>query len=217
MVDRLQASATATTLRPARESCEGCHWPAVNHDDKVRTKVHYDTDAKNTEVRTKLIVHTGGGEARDKATRGIHWHVEQDVEYVTDDEQKRTIPLGPDHVARTASRPPISMRQPGRPRRDGPEGQAEDGVCGLPQCGRPPVHESGGPVDDAMAKGASTRAFRRSRHARTRSSRSPPALTARDEQVPVFKQIIAEAAPKDVPASSRKTPRRSSRTRCSRS
>ena len=43
----------ATTLRPARDSCEGCHWPAVNHDDKVRTKVHYEADAKNTEVRTQ--------------------------------------------------------------------------------------------------------------------------------------------------------------------
>jgi len=83
---------TATTLRPARDSCEGCHWPEVNHDDKVRTKVHYGDDAKSTETRTRLIVHTGGGEAREKATRGIHWHIDQDVEYVSDDVQKRTIP-----------------------------------------------------------------------------------------------------------------------------
>lgn len=83
---------TATTLRPARDSCENCHWPSVNHDDKVRTKIHYDTDAKNTEQRTRLIIHTGGGEAREKATRGIHWHIDQNVEYVSDDEQKRTIP-----------------------------------------------------------------------------------------------------------------------------
>ena len=92
MITGYKRPLTATTLRPARDSCEGCHWPAVNHDDKVRTKVHYEADAKNTEVRTKLVVHTGSGEAREKATRGIHWHVEQNVEYVTDDEQKRTIP-----------------------------------------------------------------------------------------------------------------------------
>ena len=92
MITGYKRPLTATTLRPARDSCEGCHWPAVNHDDKVRTKVHYEADAKNTEVRTRLIMHTGGGEAREKATQGIHWHVEQNVEYVSDDEQKRTIP-----------------------------------------------------------------------------------------------------------------------------
>ncbi len=82
----------ATTLRPARDSCESCHWPSMNHSDKIRTMVHYEADAKNTEVRTKLVVHTGAGEAREKSTRGIHWHVEQNVEYVSDDLQKRTIP-----------------------------------------------------------------------------------------------------------------------------
>ena len=92
MITGYERPLAATTLRPARDSCEGCHWPAVNHDDKVRTKVHYEADAKNTEVRTRLIMHTGGGVAREKATRGIHWHVEQNVEYVTDDVQKRTIP-----------------------------------------------------------------------------------------------------------------------------
>jgi hypothetical protein len=92
MVTGYQRPLAATTLRPARDSCEGCHWPSINHDDKVRTKIHFEPDEKNTEVRTKLIVHTGSGEAREKATRGIHWHIDQNVEYVTDDVQKRTIP-----------------------------------------------------------------------------------------------------------------------------
>jgi len=83
----------------------------VNHDDKVRTKVHFDSDAKNTETRTRLIVHTGGGEAREKATRGIHWHIEQNLEYVTNDVQKRTIPwVG--SPARMARRRPMSTRRP---------------------------------------------------------------------------------------------------------
>ena len=50
MITGYERPLTATTLRPARDSCEGCHWPSVDHDDKVRTKVHYDTDAKNTET-----------------------------------------------------------------------------------------------------------------------------------------------------------------------
>ena len=92
MITGYKRPLAATTLRPARDSCEGCHWPSVIHDDKVRTKIHFETDPANTEVRTRLIIHTGGGEARERASRGIHWHIEQNVEYVSDDEQKRTIP-----------------------------------------------------------------------------------------------------------------------------
>src|SRR5664279_1965102 len=77
MVTGYKRPLTATTLRPARDSCESCHWPSANHDDKVRTKVHF---------------HTGAGEAREKATKGIHWHIDQNVEYISDDPQKRTIP-----------------------------------------------------------------------------------------------------------------------------
>ena len=92
MITGYKRPLAASTLRPARDNCESCHWPEVNHSDRVRTKVHFDADAKNTETRTRLVVHTGSGEARDKTTRGIHWHIAQNVEFVTDDVQKRTIP-----------------------------------------------------------------------------------------------------------------------------
>ena len=92
MITGYKRPLTATTLRPARDSCEGCHWPDVVHDDKVRTKVHYDTDAE--EHRDAHAAHRAHGRRRGarKATRGIHWHIEQNVEYVSTDEQKRTIP-----------------------------------------------------------------------------------------------------------------------------
>jgi nitrate/TMAO reductase-like tetraheme cytochrome c subunit len=35
MITGYQRPLAATTLRPARDSCESCHWPSVNHDDKV--------------------------------------------------------------------------------------------------------------------------------------------------------------------------------------
>ena len=46
----------SSTLRPARDSCEACHWPEVRHSDTVRTKVRYDTDAKSRESRTTLVM-----------------------------------------------------------------------------------------------------------------------------------------------------------------
>ena len=87
----------STTLRPARESCELCHWPAVFHDDKVRDIHHYAEDEKSTETTTRLIVHTGGGsstwsDASKGRGKGIHWHVENPIYFIATDPQRQHIP-----------------------------------------------------------------------------------------------------------------------------
>ena len=82
----------AKSLRPARDSCEACHWPSARHADTVRTKLHYGTDAKSMETRTTLVMHTGVGEVREGSAKGIHWHVAQDVTYVATDATKQKIP-----------------------------------------------------------------------------------------------------------------------------
>ena len=95
------------SLRPARESCEACHWPEARHDDTIRTKYRYGADAKSTEGKTTLQMHTGSGPALasgDKditpqlrpggaVAKGIHWHIAQDVEYVALDPMKQKIAL----------------------------------------------------------------------------------------------------------------------------
>ncbi len=97
---------TTHSLRPARESCEACHWPESRHDDTIRYKYRYGTDPKSTQGRTTLQMHTGAGPAlnSDKeitpqlrpggaVAKGIHWHIAQDVEYVALDPQKQKIAL----------------------------------------------------------------------------------------------------------------------------
>jgi len=79
-------------MRPANESCERCHWPASFHNDSVHEIKHYAADATSTETRTYLIMHTGGGTAREGRGKGIHWHIENLVRYITTDEQKQLIP-----------------------------------------------------------------------------------------------------------------------------
>jgi nitrate/TMAO reductase-like tetraheme cytochrome c subunit len=197
MITGYKRPLTATTLRPARDSCEGCHWPSVNHDDKVRTKVHYGTDEKNTETRTRLVVHTGGGEAREKATRGIHWHIDQNVEYVSDDVQKRTIPwvriTGKDGKTSTYF---DASSKVSRAEMD----QAQKRKMECSDCHNASGHPFVNPadrIDHAMLEGT--------------IDRSLPAIKARalaivdkasalhgplEEQIPKFRQIIAEAAPK---------------------
>ncbi|MBK8688518.1 MAG: NapC/NirT family cytochrome c [Betaproteobacteria bacterium] len=80
------------TMRPARDNCEGCHLPSLRHSDTVRLKFRYADDPKSTETRYKLTLHTGAGEAREGNSKGIHWHVAQDMTYGALDAQKQKIP-----------------------------------------------------------------------------------------------------------------------------
>jgi hypothetical protein len=91
MIVGYERPTVAKSMRPARDSCEACHWPSARHSDTVRTKVHYDADAKSRETRTTLVMHTGTGEVRQGGSKGIHWHVAQELTYVATDPAKQKI------------------------------------------------------------------------------------------------------------------------------
>ena len=106
MIVGYERPTTSHSLRPARESCEACHWPEARHSDTIRVKYRYDTDAKSTETKTTLQLHTGTGEGRASSSddtpqltpgagvaKGIHWHIAQDLEYVALDPYKQKIAL----------------------------------------------------------------------------------------------------------------------------
>lgn len=82
------------TLRPARDTCEQCHWPEKFHGDKVEVVREYGNDEKNTESITRLMVHVGGGSERIGVATGIHWHmnVANEIEYVATDGKRQVIP-----------------------------------------------------------------------------------------------------------------------------
>ncbi|HEX9076331.1 MAG TPA: NapC/NirT family cytochrome c [Anaerolineae bacterium] len=82
----------ADSMLPARESCEKCHWPEKFADDRAVTIKHYDTDEKNTQIATYLLLKTGGGTEREGRGLGIHWHIENQVTFVATDELKQNIP-----------------------------------------------------------------------------------------------------------------------------
>jgi NapC/NirT cytochrome c family, N-terminal region len=81
-------------LRPARDTCEQCHWPEKFHGDKIRRVYEYAEDEKNTETLTTLEVHVGGGSERLGIAQGIHWHmnVANRVEYIATDDKRQVIP-----------------------------------------------------------------------------------------------------------------------------
>jgi len=80
-------------LRPARETCEQCHWPERFIGIMDRTYAHYLSDETNTPFAVRLLLKVGGGGANSPPS-GIHWHVSRNdqVEYIATDEQRQVIP-----------------------------------------------------------------------------------------------------------------------------
>jgi hypothetical protein len=64
-------------LRPARETCEECHWPTKFVGDRLKVITHYADDSTNTEMKTVLLMRVGGMQGR--SSQGIHWHVDPQV------------------------------------------------------------------------------------------------------------------------------------------
>jgi hypothetical protein len=80
-------------LRPARDTCERCHWPDKFHGDKVEVIPQFAGDEKNTSSPTRLVLHVGGGLPQLGLGAGIHWHTNprNDIEYVATDDKRQEI------------------------------------------------------------------------------------------------------------------------------
>jgi hypothetical protein len=76
-------------LRPARDTCEQCHWPAKFVGDRFKVITRHAEDADSTPLKTVLLVHVGG--AQGATTHGIHWHVDKGVKlrYQADERREK--------------------------------------------------------------------------------------------------------------------------------
>jgi mono/diheme cytochrome c family protein/nitrate/TMAO reductase-like tetraheme cytochrome c subunit len=83
----------ADELRPARETCERCHFPEKFSDDSLREIKTFSDDLANTPSSIYLTMKTGGGSAREGLGRGIHWHIENQVYYLPTDHSEEEIPF----------------------------------------------------------------------------------------------------------------------------
>ena len=82
----------AGELRPARETCERCHFPEKFSDDSLREVKQYTPDKANTPLSTYLVLKTGGGSQRQGLGRGIHWHIENKITFLSLDPEQQEIP-----------------------------------------------------------------------------------------------------------------------------
>jgi nitrate/TMAO reductase-like tetraheme cytochrome c subunit len=81
-------------LRPARETCEQCHWPQRFSGDKFLVKTNYKDDEKNTPLTTALVLKIGGGTRPGSAgIHGRHLDIGSRIHYISIDEHRQVIPV----------------------------------------------------------------------------------------------------------------------------
>ena len=80
-------------LRPARDTCEQCHWPQKFTGDKLLVRKKFTDDEKNTPLTTVLLMKIGGH--RGDGGVGIHGRHLDDMEriaYISTDRRRQVIP-----------------------------------------------------------------------------------------------------------------------------
>ncbi len=135
-------------LRPARETCEKCHWPSKFYGSRLQTRIAYENDEASTPRYTTLNLKIDAGAAGDT---GVHWHISpgKEVRYASvDDEREEMIwveSLQPDgNVRRFVNTAPAPARATSSRR------CSDDGLRRLPQPRHPhlPGARSGGGRED---------------------------------------------------------------------
>lgn len=81
-------------LRPARETCEHCHWPEKFTGSVERVQWHFWQDDENTPSKYHILMKVGGANRETGKAEGIHWHISRDetVRYWPKDHQRLEIP-----------------------------------------------------------------------------------------------------------------------------
>jgi hypothetical protein len=80
-------------LRPARDTCEQCHWPAMFHGDKFLVRTKYSDDEANTPLKTVLVLKVGGRTFKGSVgIHGRHMNGDDRIEYLAADEKRERIP-----------------------------------------------------------------------------------------------------------------------------
>jgi len=81
-------------LRPARETCEQCHWPQRFSGDKFLVKTTFKDDEQNTRLTTVLVMKIGGHTWRGaEGIHGRHLNDASRIRYITIDEARQVIPV----------------------------------------------------------------------------------------------------------------------------
>ncbi len=79
-------------LRPARETCEQCHWPEQFFGSQLKTLPRYSHKEGNDRRELAMLVKVGGANKYIGRAEGIHMHMLDKVEFVAIDDHMQDIP-----------------------------------------------------------------------------------------------------------------------------
>ncbi|HUV00804.1 MAG TPA: NapC/NirT family cytochrome c [Bacteroidales bacterium] len=80
-------------LRPARETCERCHWPEKFYPRSLQTNKYFLTDSLNSEWDVILQMKIGPEYVGLGFREGIHWHINPsiNIEYISENDKREII------------------------------------------------------------------------------------------------------------------------------
>jgi hypothetical protein len=81
-----------TELRPARYTCEHCHWPERFFGSQLSPIIRYAQNEQNTRHEYQMLVHVGGKNEELGRAEGIHMHMLDNIEYIAADDHLQEIP-----------------------------------------------------------------------------------------------------------------------------
>jgi len=80
-------------LRPARETCEQCHWPQRFTGDRFVVRQKFQDDEKNTRLITVLLMKVGGVNWQGRiGIHGRHLRASAHIRYISIDDEREVIP-----------------------------------------------------------------------------------------------------------------------------
>lgn len=80
-------------LRPARETCERCHWPQKFYTNNLHANKYYLADSLNSEWNITLQMKIGPEYSDLGFKEGIHWHINPNIniEYISENDKRELI------------------------------------------------------------------------------------------------------------------------------
>jgi nitrate/TMAO reductase-like tetraheme cytochrome c subunit len=79
-------------LRPARETCEQCHWPSKFSGSLLAIRPKYAEDEQNSATKSVLMLKVGGGNGGGAGIHGTHLDLARQITYLTTDRDRQQIP-----------------------------------------------------------------------------------------------------------------------------
>jgi len=147
-------SSPVANLRPARDTCEHCHWPSRFSGDQFRVHTSYANDEHNEAATTVLLMKVGGTNWRGATgIHGVHVDPNTKMDYIATDGQRQTIP----QVTYTAADGKVTVfKSTSAKVTDADLAKGEHRTVDCIDCHNRPTHAFQLPeraVDEAMEKG----------------------------------------------------------------